>query len=102
MRRLVLLVAALAWAEQRFVVKVPMRDGVRLAANVFLPQAEGRYSTVLVRTPYNKGKDLIPNYHVFLENGYAVMVQDVRGRYESGGQFRPFTQELPDGDDTLN
>jgi putative CocE/NonD family hydrolase len=89
-------------AQQRFVARVPMRDGVRLSTNVFLPQAEGRYSAILVRTPYGKGRDLIPNYRVFIENGYAVVVQDVRGRYESGGQFRPFTQEMADGDDTLN
>lgn len=96
------LIAITALAEQRFVVRMPMRDGVRLSANVYLPQAEGRYSTVLVRTPYGKGRELIPNYRVFLENGYAVVVQDVRGRYESAGQFRPFTQEMADGDDTLN
>jgi uncharacterized protein len=55
-----------------------------------------------VRTPYGKGKDLIPNYRVFLEHGFAVVVQDVRGRHESGGVFRPYSQEMNDGDDTLN
>ena len=46
-----LLLTFAASAEQRFFVKMPMRDGVRLSANVFLPKAEGRYSTLLVRTP---------------------------------------------------
>ena len=99
---LVLLLVFNAAAEQRFVVRMQMRDGVRLSANVFLPHAEGRYSTLLIRTPYGKGKDLIPNYRVFIESGFAVVVQDVRGRYESGGVFRPYIQELNDGDDTLN
>jgi uncharacterized protein len=97
-----LLVACCAFAEQRFVVRMPMRDGVRLSSSVFLPQAEGRYPTLLVRTPYGRGHDLIASYRAFLENGFAVVVQDVRGRYDSDGQFRPFTQELADGDDTLN
>ena len=99
---LALLLAFSAAAEQRFLARMPMRDGVRLNANVYLPQSEGRYSTLLIRTPYGKGKDLIPSYRVFLENGFAVVVQDVRGRYESGGHFRPFSQELNDGDDTVS
>jgi len=83
-------------------VAVPMRDGVRLSANVFLPGEHVRVPALLVRTPYGKGDDITPNYQVFVEHGYAVVVQDVRGRYESEGEFQPLTQEAPDGDDTLN
>jgi uncharacterized protein len=83
-------------------VTVPMRDGVRLSANVFRPVAPGRYPTILVRTPYNKGTDVSPNYAPFVDHGYAVVVQDVRGRYASDGIFRPLEQEPADGDDTLN
>ena len=81
---------------------VPMRDGVRLSANVFRPEAAGRYPTILVRTPYGKGTAISPNYAPFAEHGYAVVVQDVRGRYRSEGVFRPLEQEPADGDDTLN
>ena len=83
-------------------VSVPMRDGVRLSANVFHPAAQGRTPTILVRTPYGKGEEILPTYQTFVDHGYAVVVQDVRGRYESEGEFRPLTQETADGDDTLN
>jgi uncharacterized protein len=56
---------------------------------------------LLLRTPYNKGPDLAPTYQIFIERGYAVVVQDVRGRYESQGAFRPLHQEGADGEDTL-
>jgi len=64
-----------------------MRDGIRLSANVFRPAAPGRYPTVLLRTPYNKGDDITPNFQSFVNHGYAVVVQDVRGRYQSAGVF---------------
>jgi uncharacterized protein len=79
-----------------------MRDGVRLSANVFLPSEHVRVPAILVRTPYNKGLDITPNYQAFVEHGYAVVVEDVRGRYESEGAFQPLQQEPADGDDTLN
>ena len=44
---------------------------------------------ILVRTPYGKGADMTPNYQAFVDHGYAVVVQDVRGRYESEGVFEP-------------
>ncbi|MGB9458894.1 MAG: CocE/NonD family hydrolase [Bryobacteraceae bacterium] len=83
-------------------VAVPMRDGVRLYANVFLPSEHARVPAVLVRTPYGKGEELAPNWRALLDHGFAVMVEDVRGRYESEGDFAPLTQEPADGDDTLN
>jgi len=83
-------------------IAVPMRDGVRLSANVFRPEPPGRYPTILVRTPYGKGAGISPNYAPFVARGYAVVVQDVRGRYASEGLFRPLEEEPADGDDTLN
>jgi len=83
-------------------VPVPMPDGVRLSANVFLPSEHGRVATILVRTPYGKGIDLVPNYQAFVDRGYAVVVQDVRGRYESEGDFEQLHHESEDGDTTLN
>ncbi len=83
-------------------VAVPMRDGVRLRANVFRPGAVARYPVILLRTPYGKGDVITPAYQSFVNHGYAVVVQDVRGRYRSGGVFEPINQEIGDGDDTLN
>jgi uncharacterized protein len=79
-----------------------MRDGIRLSANVFLPGETGRYPVVLERTPYGKAADAAPSFVDFVNRGYAVVVQDVRGRYESEGAFSPLLQEPADGDDTLN
>ena len=101
-----LLAPALGAAPERIVetfsVWVPMRDGVRLSANLFRPAGGGRYPTILLRTPYGKGRAVTPNYQAFVERGYAVVVEDVRGRYASGGTFRPLEQEPQDGEDTLN
>jgi predicted acyl esterase len=79
-----------------------MHDGTRLSANVFLPAEQGQVPAILIRTPYGKGTDLIPNYQAFVDRGYAVVVQDVRGRYESEGTFQPLAQEGDDGNDTIN
>jgi predicted acyl esterase len=57
---------------------------------------------LLVRTPYGKITKLTANYRAFVEHGFALVVQDVRGRHDSDGVFRPFEQEGPDGEDTLN
>lgn len=83
-------------------IPVPMKDGARLCTNVFLPSAPGRFPTLLVRTPYNKGVQLTPYYEGFVAHGYALVIQDVRGRYHSSGEFRPLEQEPRDGDETLN
>src|SRR5207248_11273399 len=75
---------------------------VQLAANLFLPPEITRFPTILVRTPYNKGVDLTANYRAFVEHGYAMVIEDVRGRYDSEGTFDALGQEPKDGDDTLN
>ncbi|MEO8028231.1 MAG: CocE/NonD family hydrolase [Bryobacteraceae bacterium] len=82
-------------------VKVTMRDGVRLATNVFRPAGTSKVPVILIRTPYGKGTELSRNYQFFVDRGYAVVIQDVRGRHDSGGEFDPRNQERPDGDDTL-
>jgi uncharacterized protein len=81
---------------------VPMRDGVLLSTNVYRPSGSGSFGTVLIRTPYGKGTDASSNQHAFVDHGYAVVVQDVRGRHESQGVFHPVEHEGEDGDDTLN
>ena len=87
MRKLYLILAICAGpavAAQKPIVKylnvpVAMRDGVRLSANVFLASEHARVPTILLRTPYGKGADITPNNLAFVEHGYAVVVEDVRG-----------------------
>jgi uncharacterized protein len=84
-------------------VAVVMRDGVTLRANVMLPAAEGTFPVLVYRTPY--GKDRAPeSWSTFpkaVARGYAVVIQDVRGRYESEGEFDPYKNEGRDGYDTI-
>lgn len=82
------------------VVMVPMRDGVQLATNIYLPEGDGPWPVVLTRTPYNKdGADRsAENYNA---RGYALVSQDVRGRYASEGVDMPFENDMPDGYDTV-
>ena len=80
---------------------VPMRDGVRLAADVYLPEKEGPVPVVLVRTPYGKSNDMEP-YYRFVQRGFGVVIQDVRGREDSEGEWLPMYYEVEDGDDTLS
>ena len=83
-------------------VSVPMRDGVILSADVYRPAGVGPFPTVLVRTPYDKGSHgPSPLLIRVASAGYAVMVQDTRGRYMSGGEFIPFVYERDDGFDTI-
>ncbi len=86
--------------RHQFNVTVPMRDGVRLAANVYLPAGDARYPVLLVRTPYAKEGEQ-DNAIFFAERGYAVVAQDVRGRYNSDGDWYPFRHEAEDGHDTI-
>ncbi len=86
-------------------VVVPMRDGVELRADVYRPSAPGRYPVLLQRTPYNK--ELWPITALTLDPiraaaaGYAVVIQDVRARWASGGGvFFPYQHELSDGYDS--
>lgn len=81
---------------------VPMRDGVNLYADVYHPRAEGRYPVLVVRTPYGVQRDAVHETMIkFAQRGYAVVVNDVRGRYESEGKWEPFRTEAKDGYDTI-
>lgn len=85
-------------------VKAVMRDGIRLSANVFLPAKEGRWPVLLERSPYGaKASDWYVNRALyFARRGYAYVLQDVRGRYDSEGHFHPWEQEIDDGRDSLD
>jgi putative CocE/NonD family hydrolase len=84
-------------------VAVPMRDGVTLRADILLPSAEGKFPALIYRTPYGKHFAL-KEYKTFekaVARGYAVVVQDVRGRYASDGEFVAYQNEGRDGFDTI-
>jgi len=88
--------------RSEFGVMIPMRDGVKLAADVWLPDAPGRYPVLLVRTPYEKtGFKLYEWAAYFAGRGYVFAVQDTRGRGDSEGTFDPFFGEGRDGYDTV-
>jgi putative CocE/NonD family hydrolase len=82
---------------------IPMRDTVLLIADVLLPQGEGPHPVLLYRTPYDKrrAREEYPLFHKAVDRGYAVVLQDVRGRYASSGEFTPFRNEGADGYDTI-
>jgi putative CocE/NonD family hydrolase len=82
-------------------VPVPMRDGIHLSADVYLPEAHGPFPVVLMRTPYDNNQDaLIQKGRRLANAGYACVVQDCRGRFDSGGEYYPFAGEAADGFDT--
>ena len=90
-------------------IMVSMSDGISLATTVFLPgnpdikeeiALKGPFPTILMRTPYNRKRywDIFK----FVSRGYAVVIQDTRGRYDSEGTFLPFVDEKSDGDETIS
>lgn len=80
---------------------VPMRDDVRLATDVWLPDGSGPWPVVLMRTPYHRtSRDGLAGYYTDRE--YVLIVQDTRGKYDSEGQFRALEHEADDGRDTLD
>ncbi len=90
-------------------VMVPMRDGVRLATDVYLPAKNGqpireRAPTILMRIPYSKGRAEKghSDAYYFARFGYAVVFQDTRGRYDSEGAWHMLADDGPDGSDTAD
>lgn len=86
-------------------VMVPLRDGVRLATDIYLPAHDGERVSeprplILTRTPYNKLNHRETAARC-VSAGYVFAAQDVRGRYESEGEFYPFAHEGPDGYDAV-
>jgi uncharacterized protein len=81
-------------------VKVPMRDGIWLAADVYRPQGVEKAPIILSRTPYKKEVEEIQARY-YARRGYIFVVQDCRGRYGSQGVWEPFVNEAKDGFDTI-
>ena len=87
--------------DMRLDVGVPMRDGVTLSADIYLPDAAGSFPTVLIRTPYgNNAAPSIETGRRLANVGYACVIQDVRGRWDSDGDYYPIVNEAEDGYDT--
>ena len=88
-------------------VMVPMRDGVKLVTDIYFPaiggrRAEGQFPVILERTPYNKlGAAKVTDGKYYARRGYVCVAQDVRGRFESEGEWYAFAKEAPDGYDTV-
>ncbi|HZU25188.1 MAG TPA: CocE/NonD family hydrolase [Bryobacteraceae bacterium] len=79
---------------------IKMRDGVTLHADVYRPAIDGRFPVILERTPYDKRNSAHFAFHAAAQ-GYVVVIQDVRGRYSSEGEWYPFLHESQDGYDTV-
>lgn len=86
---------------------MPARDGVTLATDLYFPAhgdspAPGRFPVILERTPYNKhGLGSVATAKFFARHGYVAAIQDVRGRFGSGGEWYPFALEGEDGYDAV-
>lgn len=86
--------------EMQLNIRHPARDGVKLSADVYLPKVSEKFPTVLMRTPYDNNSDLLVEKARRLANsGYACVIEDCRGRWDSDGEYYPF-REGEDGYDT--
>ena len=88
-------------------VCMTLRDGVRLVSDVYRPASDGRaieepLPVLVERTPYDKGRTAaVSTAKYFARRGYVVVIQDVRGRYGSDGEWWAFADEGEDGFDTV-
>ncbi|HLM62386.1 MAG TPA: CocE/NonD family hydrolase, partial [Pyrinomonadaceae bacterium] len=85
---------------RRIQTKIPTADGINLNTQIYLPEKEGKYPAIIIRTPYNSASQKTTG-ETFANAGYAVVVQDVRGTNGSEGVFAPFRYEKNDGGATL-
>ena len=89
-------------------IEIRTRDGTILRANITRPKGGGRFPALVERTPYNKeggSENIVSSPEFFASRGYAVIIQDVRGRFASDGDFYPFRDDGAgvnrDGYDTI-
>ena len=113
--RAILMIAALillaphrVGAQQNFAVgmqngvSMKTRDGVTLYADIYRPKTDGKFPVILMRTPYDKSVEWAAgSAYEIATHGYVVIIQDVRGRYTSEGEWYPFRHESEDGYDTV-
>jgi len=96
---LVILLAGDIYGQKK--IEIPMRDGIKLATDLYFPKNEnGPFPVILMRTPYNKAI-LKPYGAYFSRQDYVYAIQDVRGRFESQGDWEPFIYEGEDGYDSI-
>ncbi len=95
-------------AEPRYKVAIEKnlamrtRDAITLRADVYRPDAAGRFPVLVMRTPYDKSQQMaMTERDYFPPRGYVLIVQDTRGRFSSEGEFAPFVNEARDGYDTI-
>jgi putative CocE/NonD family hydrolase len=83
-------------------VSMKTRDDVTLYADIYRPDSSDKFPVILMRTPYDKSVNwaVSPAYQI-VRRGYVVVIQDVRGRYTSEGEWYPFRHEQADGYDTV-
>jgi hypothetical protein len=94
--------AAQAPVKIEFDRRVRMRDGVELSADIYRPEAKGRYPVLLLRTPYTKtSASTLNTAKYFASNGYVFIAMDVRGRGDSDGKFKPYFNDARDGYDAV-
>ncbi|HEX8184582.1 MAG TPA: CocE/NonD family hydrolase, partial [Blastocatellia bacterium] len=79
---------------------IPARDGVKLSTSIYLPEGQGPFPVVLIRTPYGKATQAI-GYAAWTGRGFALVTQDCRGKGKSEGVYRPFWDDANDGYDTV-
>lgn len=93
-------VAAQEKSVQNTQVKILVADGVNLSTDIYLPAKQGKFPTILIRTPYgSRGMKLIGED--FASKNYAVVIQNIRGTSDSDGEFVPFSFDKDDGVATL-
>jgi predicted acyl esterase len=80
-----------------------MRDGIELAGNLYLPEGDGPFPAIVMRTPYGKDEMFadVRASHRYTRAGYAYLVQDVRGKGRSQGHYAAFSDDRNDGYDTV-
>ncbi len=105
---IVLSIAGLIYSEEdydakiEFNIRVKMRDGIELSADIYRPEAEDRFPVILSRTPYNKNTDRPLEFgRYFASHGYVYIEMDVRGRGDSEGKFIPYRNDGVDGYDAI-
>ena len=81
-------------------VMLEMRDGVKLATSVYLPEGEGPWPVIVTRTPYSKA-GYAQRASRYTTAGYAFVAQDCRGRFKSEGKYDPYQTDMEDGYDTI-
>lgn len=102
---ILLVCMASTYANQGFIketVFVTMEDGIKLATDVFKPaEEEGPFPVILIRTPYGKHQHAYEG-EFWASEGFVVVIQDARGKWDSEGDFIPFLHEKTDGLETVN